>query len=214
MDWYYRPDLPPPPELVQPGDIWLYGNHDPYAPGWVEARHFLRIGKYFICHGDAFDIQWIFYRLGRRYPGVRREHAFKFYQALVSGSKWYRAISRYLYQSVRGIPHIDDWRIALLAPIVLTIGVLGDAPPFLGRTDPGPDDYNEILPSKPETWESRFLTMYPDHYNAQYVIFGHYHRWIKESKGERHFIGAPSWVKGTNNGYVVLEDGQLILVEI
>lgn len=48
-----------PGGLYREGDIWLLGNHDPYVPEGVVARHRLLLGDTLVVHGDAVDFQYV-----------------------------------------------------------------------------------------------------------------------------------------------------------
>lgn len=78
-----------PGGLYREGDIWLLGNHDPYVPEGVVARHRLLLGDTLVVHGDAVDFQYVGAVLSGLTGGrIRREHALTLYQAFVGMPDW------------------------------------------------------------------------------------------------------------------------------
>lgn len=201
-----------PDGLYRDGDIWLLGNHDPYVPEGVEARHHLLLGDTLVVHGDAVDFQYLGAVLhGLTRGRIRREHALLLYQAFVGMPDW--ATKPLYYWAVallRGRPSLPPWRLILATLPALVPLLCVDAPRLF--PDP-PKDLPLLNPldRSPSSLMTRLRALY-GHLPWRRAVMGHLHP-EEPIEGEGLLVSL-AWPTFPVAGYVVWDDGEVRAVRV
>lgn len=221
MDWVLDSSARIPDGLVQEGDVWLMGNHDPEPLPGLPAHHFLSLEGVFLVHGDDADVGWATAVLEVVTRGrLNRAWKWNLYRMLMGAPDWaLRALQAWYYRALGGRLGLQraDWQalLALLpfAPSLLFWETPRLYPPLEPEVTPSLMRPGPIIAKDPETLAQRILTLYPQARSAHTLVMGHLHAPMDAhtSTGKR-LIVAPSWVPGTTWGYVLLEEGRVSLV--
>jgi hypothetical protein len=217
LDFVEDSRIRPPEGLIQPGDLWIPGNHDPVVYPGLETRLTLSLGGVFIAHGDQVDLQYALALLeSRGFRWAHRARAYALYRGLIGAPDWAARLARgWFYGAIHGGKAPVPWRVLLALAPSLFLSLFQEEP----RLYP-PAQGLPALPVRTEAPEAileKFLALEPEAKGAHTVVIGHLHPvpHIDAQVEGRRLIVAPAWppyLYAKRAGYVVVEGGQAEVV--
>lgn len=217
LDFVEDSRIRPPEGLIQPGDLWIPGNHDPVIYPGLEARLTFSLGGVFVAHGDQVDLQYALAFLeSHGFRWAHRARAYALYRGLIGAPDWAaRLARRWFYSALHGGKAPVPLQVLLALVPSLLLSLFQEEARLYPPTRELP-----ALPvhtKEPRAILEKLLAMEPEAEGAHTVVIGHLHPvpHIDVQVGERRLIVAPAWPPypyTRRAGYVVVEGEQAEVV--
>lgn len=214
LDYVEDSQIRPPEGLFRPEDLWLVGNHDPYAYPGLEARYAWSADGVYIVHGDQTDLQYACALLeGAGSQRIHRGTAYAIYRALVGAPDWATRVARtWFFRLLHHERPPTPWRLFSAFAPALALVALHEEP----RLYPPPGELPRlpVWTRDPQALVAKLLALEPGAAQAHTLVMGHLHPvpYIDAQVGGQRLVVAPAWPTYPYAGYVVVESGQVEVV--